>query len=146
MSKKWDNVVSTKSESEMLSIIQRKESFKSIRLNLIINAKFNKHAQSLLNADCKERIVQKFRTKIGPVEKEINDRWEEIFCKIIKYFEIKTSLEIPKSIANFLQSFLEIGAADFYQNVVKDSGEELVWKDDSSFLFVLDNKEIKLIW
>ena len=135
-------------------LIERKETFESIQLNLIMNAKFNnKHAQTLLNEKYKPDIIQKFKAAAEPLNKKIQYTCDIFFAGIIREFEQDFKINIPLSIIKCIQKCFELGAADFYEKIVigdllSSDGwldlSYLIWRGHSKYSFVMNNKQFMI--
>ena len=106
---------------------RNKEKFASIKLNLIINAKFSKSVKNLLNTLKKdsdndnEFILEKLKKDSDDDNDkicQIKNEWNKIFDMIMRQFEIDTTIYIPTSISNFIiKTYIDINAADFYYDI-----------------------------
>ena len=132
-------------------LVERKETFESIQLNLIMNAKFNnKHAQTLLKAKYKPEIIQKFRSTEEPLNKKIQYICDIFFAGITREFEKDFNINIPLSITKCIRKYFELGVADFYEKVIAGDLSSsdgwldlpyLIWRGHSQYWFIIDNKQ-----
>ena len=116
------------------------------KLNLIIHGRCSRpeFVQLILEKNCKN-LIERFHIfpQTQKLDRKVKTIWNLLFAGYIREIQTKNNILIPSAVAQLVQNYIKIGAADFFCDPVHKKADDmtyLIWYNDTQFYFRCGNK------